>query len=101
MSGSFQWSCPSCGTSHVVTPPSAPSGGPPKAGTLTGQVWGVFDSLTGSLGRVPTRKEVIQKGLELGLNYSTIVTQYQRVKTFRGSNPLPVTPKEESVPVTP
>lgn len=78
--------CPHCG--QVVTPPSSPVGGPPKSGTITGQVWSLYDTLTGEYGRVPTRKEVIQKGLSLGINYSTIVTQYQRVKTFRGTNPL-------------
>lgn len=48
----------------------------PAAGTTTGKVWEAADELRGSLGREPTRKEVIELAVSRGVNASTASTQY-------------------------
>lgn len=65
------------GTSSVVPTSGGSSSTPkrPKAGTLTGQVWEVADSLVVG-GKAPERKQVREACKAKGLNEATIDTQW-------------------------
>lgn len=60
------------------TTASKVSGGRPKAGTTTGQVWDMGDELKVKLGRIPTRKEIIEALPEI--NPATVSTQFAKWK---------------------
>lgn len=60
--------------------PNAPAGGPPKKTSTTGLVWVLADELVASLGRMPTRQEVLAKCTEEGINPATASTQYSKWK---------------------
>lgn len=65
------------GTQSVTTSAGSSSSTPkrPKAGTLTGQVWEVADSLVAG-GKAPERKQVREACKAKGLNEATIDTQW-------------------------
>ena len=80
--------CTVCGTPFVGTPRGT---GVPNPTTKCGTIWGVCTKLYTLTGGVPTRGMVLgvctppaPKGL--GLNYHTVVTQYQRWVTHNGYN---------------
>lgn len=55
----------------------------PREGGLTRKVWDIADSLKSSLGRVPTRAEVIAKAPS-SANESTVSTQFGYWRKFNG-----------------
>ena len=50
----------------------------PGQGTITGKVWDLADEVTKTSGSKATRKAVLEAGRVLGINDSTILTQYQK-----------------------
>lgn len=63
----------------------------PKAGTITGRVWGVCDDLA-KAGPV-VRKQVLEVCRTLGINDATTTTQYQLWKTAAKAAPAVAAPK--------
>jgi hypothetical protein len=76
------------------------SGSRPAPDTQTGKVWTIADDLKRSLGREPTRAEVIKAAVQAGVNPSTASTQYGRWKKF-GSVAPPPPPPPPPKPVIP
>lgn len=93
--------CP-CGCNHSwdleVSSPSKVTSTRPGQETLTGKVWLLCDTLSGSLGRRATRKEVTVAGALAGLNPATVSTQYQKWLTSVGHT-LPVAAPTVAAPV--
>lgn len=56
----------------------------PSAGSITERVWELADELQAALGKVPSRSEVIAKGLSEGINENTLQTQYSHWRRFHG-----------------
>lgn len=52
----------------------------PKAGTATGRVWEIADSLVESDGTLPERSTVVEKATAEGINPATVSTQYGKWK---------------------
>lgn len=56
----------------------------PKAGTKTGQVWEIADSISAELGEPAPRRDVMEAGVAAGVNGSTVATQYGRWRKYHG-----------------
>lgn len=56
----------------------------PSAGTNTGKVWGIADSISEKEGRPATRAEVVAAGEKAGLNPATVTTQFGQWRRFYG-----------------
>jgi hypothetical protein len=56
----------------------------PANGTVTGRVWDLADELQRTLGRPPSRSQVMAKGAAEGINENTVHTQYGHWRRFHG-----------------
>jgi hypothetical protein len=56
----------------------------PSAGTSTGKVWEIADSISAKENRPATRAEVVAAGAEAGLNPATVTTQFGQWRRFYG-----------------
>lgn len=56
----------------------------PSAGTATGKVWEIADSISATNNRPATRAEVVAAGAEAGINPATVTTQFGQWRRFYG-----------------
>ena len=56
----------------------------PSAGTSTGKVWEIADSISQKENRPATRAEVVAAGSKAGLNPATVTTQFGQWRRFYG-----------------
>ena len=56
----------------------------PNQGTNTGTVWEIADALSKETGKPATRKDVLDKAVDKGINVSTAATQYGQWRKFNG-----------------
>jgi hypothetical protein len=63
----------------------------PKAGTKTGRIWEIADSLSAQEGAPVARKKVLEAAMAEDINAATAATQYGRWRKYHG---LGAEPKE-------
>ena len=63
----------------------------PKAGTKTGRIWEIADSLSAREGAPVARKKVLEAAMAEDINAATAATQYGRWRKYHG---LGAEPKE-------
>lgn len=56
----------------------------PGAGTATGKVWEIADSISQATGKPASRKSVLEDAQAAGINPATAATQYGRWRKFHG-----------------
>lgn len=66
----------------------------PKAGSKTGRVWEIADSLSAK-NAPATRAAVMEAAIKEDINEATVATQYQRWRTFFGVQPQRATKAAE------
>lgn len=66
----------------------------PKADSSTGKVWLIADEISSNKKEPATRREVIEAGVDAGLNASTISTQYGRWRKYHGLAAEPRAPRK-------
>lgn len=65
----------------------------PKAGTKTGRIWEIADSLSAQEGAPVARKKVLEAAMAEDINAATAATQYGRWRKYHG---LGAEPKAEA-----
>ena len=56
----------------------------PKAGTKTGTVWEIADTMSQKLGKPAGRKAVLDAATDVEINPATAATQYGRWRKYNG-----------------
>lgn len=56
----------------------------PKAGTKTGRIWEIADSLSAQEGAPVARKKVLEAAMAEDINAATAATQYGRWRKYHG-----------------
>lgn len=69
----------------------------PNQGTNTGTVWEIADTLSKETGKPATRKDVLDKAVDKGINVSTAATQYGQWRKFNGLGKEETAPKAVAV----
>jgi hypothetical protein len=69
----------------------------PNQGTNTGAVWEIADALSKDSGKPATRKDVLDKAVDKGINVSTAATQYGQWRKFNGLGKEETAPKAVAV----
>jgi len=76
----------------------------PAAGTKTGRVWEISDTLSKAAGKPIARKEVMDMAVAEGINSATIATQYGKWRVYNGlkgvSTTEPKPPKAKKAKAT-
>lgn len=68
----------------------------PNAGTTTGRIWEISDSISAKLKAPAPRKDVMEAAAAEGINAATAATQYGKWRKFNGLKSEPKAPKAEA-----